>query len=268
MRDGSDIHHLYNVTLEDLYNGRECALGVMLDRCCPTCSGSSLRPGTRLSQCTACKGTGKGTNQQCPLCGGRGYALPKELRCQSCRGKGTKKQSEKLVFSVEKGMVDRQRIVLSGESHQGMTVRPGSVIIELCTVAHSSFKRIGNDLYYKRELSLLEALTEFEFLVSHLDGRELRVAGKGVIAPGHTRMVESEGMPHYTRPASRGNLYVQFDVAFPTSPLSKQQQKLLKKVFPVAVPLPLADEVVDAPLVPCTNQTQPEELANDGCAQQ
>ncbi|XP_010789173.1 dnaJ homolog subfamily A member 2-like [Notothenia coriiceps] len=67
------------------------------------------------------------------------------------------------------------------------------------------------------KLGLVEALCGFQFMLKHLDGRQIVVkypAGK-VIEPAAVRVVRGEGMPQYRNPFEKGDLYVKFDVQFP-----------------------------------------------------
>ena len=41
---------------------------------------------------------------------------------------------------------------------------------------HPKFKRIGADLYYKKKITLLEALTGFNFTIEHLDNAKFIVS--------------------------------------------------------------------------------------------
>ena len=47
---------------------------------------------------------------------------------------------------------------------------------------HSLFKRLGADLFIKKEITLLEALTGMNFEITHLDGHKVKV----VTMPGET----------------------------------------------------------------------------------
>ena len=48
---------------------------------------------------------------------------------------------------------------------------------------HSTFKRIGTDLFYEKSISLVEALCGTRFHLAHLDDRSLEVSSSGVIKP-------------------------------------------------------------------------------------
>lgn len=51
---------------------------------------------------------------------------------------------------------------------------------------HPKFKRKGDDLFLEHSLILTEALCGFQFVVSHLDGRQLLIKSSSgeVVKPG------------------------------------------------------------------------------------
>lgn len=84
---------------------------------------------------------------------------------------------------------------------------------------HDRFELRGKNLYTKINITLQEALCGFDrILFKHIDGRGIRVkhAAGSVIQPGSFKTILNEGMPTYRRPDDRGNLYIQFQVDFPT----------------------------------------------------
>lgn len=62
----------------------------------------------------------------------------------------------------------------------------GDLIVRLITEKHSSFERKGADLFYKKTISLYEALTGVTFVINHLDGHKYTVTTSNgeVISPG------------------------------------------------------------------------------------
>lgn len=52
----------------------------------------------------------------------------------------------------------------------------GDVLLIVIIEPHPVFKRVGADLFMKKEISLVEALTGFNFEISHLDGHKIKVA--------------------------------------------------------------------------------------------
>lgn len=72
----------------------------------------------------------------------------------------------------------------------------------------------------KVQITLSESLLGFSrILIKHLDGRGIQVSSeKGkMIKPGETIVIKGEGMPQYKNPDQRGDLYVVFEVEYPSA---------------------------------------------------
>jgi len=79
------------------------------------------------------------------------------------------------------------------------------------------FKRKGADLLMEKEITLLEALTGVDFVITHLDGAKVRIKNTPgeVIKPDEIKTVEDKGLPFHKQSYKNGNLFVLFKVKFP-----------------------------------------------------
>ena len=70
-------------------------------------------------------------------------------------------------------------------------VEPGDVVIVLQQLDHNVFTREGNNLLMTKTIPLTEALCGLQFVVHHLDGRDLVVSSQlgEVIKPGWCRLL-------------------------------------------------------------------------------
>ena len=71
----------------------------------------------------------------------------------------------------------------------------------------------------EKEITLLQALTGVDFVLTHLDGKKIRIKNKPgeVIKPDEIKTVEGHGMPYHKQTFKSGNLFVVFKVVFPDS---------------------------------------------------
>jgi DnaJ homolog subfamily A member 2 len=62
----------------------------------------------------------------------------------------------------------------------------GDIIFVLQQKEHPKFKRKGDDLFYEHALTLTESLCGFQFVLTHLDNRQLLIKSKPgeVVKPG------------------------------------------------------------------------------------
>jgi DnaJ family protein A protein 2 len=74
-------------------------------------------------------------------------------------------------------------------------------------------------LLIEKEITLLQALTGVDFVLTHLDGKKIRIKNKPgeVIKPDEIKTVEGHGMPYHKQTFKSGNLFVVFKVVFPDS---------------------------------------------------
>lgn len=266
---GEDTMHPLKVSLEDMYVGKTTKLQLSKNVICGPCKGIGGKPGS-VAPCKDCHGQGiKVSYQQiapnmtrqfqsrCPTCQGQGETINDKDKCPKCKGKKVLNETKILEVHVEKGMRENQKIYFRGEGDQQPDTQPGDVVIVLQQKPHDVFQRTGDDLVIKHEITLTEALCGFEFVVKHLDGRDLLVRhlpGE-VIKPGDLKGIQGEGMPQYKNPFEKGNLYIKFDVVFPENNFASEEQLLkLESVLPPrpAFVMPTGDDVEEVNLMEYT----------------
>ncbi len=148
--------------------------------------------------------------------------------CKPCNGKKIKKETKKIQVEVDKGAPNQDKYVKHGEGDEVPGAEAGDVIVILAEKKHKLFKRKGADLFMDKEITLIEALTGLDFVLTHLDGRKVRIQNKPgeVIKPDSMFTVENLGMPFHKRTYQHGNLIIQFKIKFPTMIDAKSSQLL------------------------------------------
>jgi DnaJ family protein A protein 2 len=255
---GEDVVFKSKVTLQQLYEGHKRPLRLTRKVICAECSGKG---GSEVVVCSQCDGhgvqvkirqIGPGMVQQmqstCDKCKGQGEVCPERAKCKKCNGAKTIKQKEILDLWISPGMTNNEKIRFREKADEAPGTTPGDVIVVLELEEHPYFKRRNNDLLYEKEITLVEALTGFEFYITHLDGRVLRVASSdasGIVKPGDIKVIEQEGMPLNRNPHMKGNLYITFKILFPrSSELSPEARKTLLEILPA--PTKMDDIPADA----------------------
>jgi DnaJ family protein A protein 2 len=243
---GKDITRGLPVALDELYNTVERVIKVTRSRLCKACDGVGASKRDAVTKCNTCHGqgvvlqtrkVGPGFVQQfqthCPDCKGKGEKVDPEFICKPCNGKRVVEEQSSLNIYIDKGMKDGQKITFDGQADEQPGIQPGSIVFVLQQKPHAVFERDGINLFMKKRIPLVSALTGCEFVVTHLDGRFLHVSTEpgDVVRPGSFKMIEREGMPTYRDPFNKGHLYIQFEVEFPES-FSEQILKSVKEAFP------------------------------------
>ncbi|KAK3034384.1 hypothetical protein RJ639_033988 [Escallonia herrerae] len=264
-RKGEDVVHSLKVSLEDLYKGTSKKLSLSHNVICSRCKGKGSKSGASM-QCSGCQGTGMKVSirhlgpsmiQQmqhpCNECKGTGESISDRDRCPQCKGEKVIQEKKVLEVHVEKGMQNGQKITFPGEADEAPDTVTGDIVFVLQQKEHPKFKRKGDDLFVEHTLALAEALCGFQFILTHLDGRQLLIKSnpgevvKPAISGKHAdqfKAINDEGMPMYQRPFMKGKLYIHFTVEFPDS-LSPEQVKGLQAVLPAKPSVASTDMELD-----------------------
>ena len=252
-RKTKSVLQAMEVSLEDIFMGKEKYLEIKRYRICKKCKGNGSKDPNANTKCPGCNGkrvklvvqrmgnTILQSQQTCPDCRGEGYIIKNEDKCPTCKGQKLNQESKTLKILLDKGAPDGKRYTFEGESDEMPGYDPGDVIIEIRIKKHPVFERTGADLTMKADISLLEALTGFQLLINHLDGRHVLINSKKgeIIKPGVIKTVKECGMPFFDHPTRFGNLYIKFNIHFPKS-LKEDQKEALFELFP-KITLPIKD---------------------------
>lgn len=113
--------------------------------------------------------------QNCDKCNGQGQIIGEGGKCTVCEGKKILEKEKKITVSIEKGTPNNFPIKVPGEGNEIPDALPGDLIFVTQEKKHDVFERKGADLFMKKNINLVEALTGFEFNVKHLDGEQYKI---------------------------------------------------------------------------------------------
>ena len=220
---GKTVKQNLTVSLDDLYKGKKVRLNITRKKL----DGPSIR-------CNACNGQGMTVKimQIAP-----GVIQQMQSTCRNCSGSGNsckfKNVSEIVTIHVEKGSSNGTTIKLSEMGDEIPNGTPGDILFVISEKKHPLFKRSGHDLLIKKDISLLQSLSGFEFCINTLDGRSIMIKTPQnyVVKPPNisfddtsisctptVMMVKNEGMPKpNTGGLEFGNLFVVFNIIYPDS---------------------------------------------------
>lgn len=171
----------------------------------------------------------------CDECNGSGEQVDEKNKCKTCDGKKVLKEKKILEVQIDKGAPNGEKYVFHGEADEFPSMEPGDVVIQVQEEKHELFKRKGADLLIEKEISLLEALTGVDFVLTHLDGRKIRIKNQpgDVIKPDDIKTVEGYGMPYHKQTYKFGNLFVVFKLVFPKELKKDQIEKISQALTPI-----------------------------------
>jgi DnaJ homolog subfamily A member 2 len=239
------ILHQMKVTLEDVYKGNTKYLQISRYRICTSCKGTGSNKPDANTKCQGCEGKGMKTVRkqipmgiiqqtvQCNDCGGEGTQIRDKDKCKECKGQKVIQKSTALEIQIDRGAPDGKRYTFAKESDEFPNVEPGDVVVEIVIESNKKFLRKGADLVYSIDISLIESLTGFSSIITHLDGRKILVRSRPgeILTPGVLKTIRDAGMPFFEANHRFGNLYLAFNIIFPDK-LNKDQLELIKKVIP------------------------------------
>jgi DnaJ-class molecular chaperone len=135
-----------------------------------------------------------------------------------------------LEINIKPGWKAGTTITFPNEGDERPGVTPGDIIFVVTEKPHSRFKRSGNDLIYKHNITLKQALTGFIMEIQTLDNRKLRIPINKIASSDYVHKISNEGMPISKNKYSKGDLLVEFNVQFP-SYLNENQKKFVNECF-------------------------------------
>lgn len=80
----------------------------------------------------------------------------------------------------------------------------------------TNYKRVKSDLNLQIDMSLEEALLSRPIQFTTLDGRSISINLDKMITPQTVHKIEGEGMPKLSNSTEKGDLYINFNIIFPT----------------------------------------------------
>ncbi|CBI36928.3 hypothetical protein VitviT2T_009583 [Vitis vinifera] len=207
---GDDVIVELDATLEDLYMGG--SLKVWREK-----NVLKPAPGKRRCNCrneVYHKQIGPGMFQQMT-----------EQVCEQCPNVKYEREGYFITVDIEKGMQDGQEVVFYDDGEPIVDGEPGDLKFRIRTAPHDQFRREGNDLHTTVTITLVQALVGFEKTIKHLDEHLVNIGSKGITKPKEVRKFKGEGMPlHFS--TKKGDLYVTFEVLFPSSLTEEQKTKI------------------------------------------
>lgn len=198
-----DINHVINVTLEDLYKGKEVNLLIRRNIICLECKGNQY-------------------NETCKV-------------CSKCHGEKLIEEKKIITVNIEPGMEDGEKITFYGCSDEDLYKETGNFVVCLHQVDHPVFKRKKDNLLMTKKINLYDALAGSKIKIDLLDGRSVLLAPdpNEIIKKDSAIKIEHEGMQKRNDISEKGDLFIKFEVEFPTkSQISPQLLNELRKCFP------------------------------------
>ncbi|MEO7102957.1 MAG: molecular chaperone DnaJ [Gemmatimonadaceae bacterium] len=240
-RTGSDIRITLGLTLQEVATGVEKPVTIKLLNPCDVCSGTGAEPGTNVTTCPTCKGSGEVRRAQqsffgpvvsvsvCPNCAGDGKVVASP--CKKCRGEGRVRSEEQVKIKVPAGVATGQYMTLRGVGNAGPRGGPrGDILVVFEVDEDDRFERDGEDV-------LTEVLVTYPQLALGADVEVPTVtATVSLHVPpgtqsGHVMHLRGKGLPRINA-SGTGDLHVRLQLWTPDT-VSEEESKLLRQLHDI-----------------------------------
>ncbi|XP_060767353.1 dnaJ heat shock protein family (Hsp40) member A3b [Neoarius graeffei] len=150
------LEYVMELTFTQAAKGVNKEITVNIEDDCPRCHGKGHEPGTKVTRCHYCNGTGMESanagpfmmRSTCRRCGGRGSIII--TPCVMCRGTGLTKQKKTLMVPVPAGVEDGQTVRMSVGNKQ--------IYITFRVQRSPVFRRDGVDIHSDMMISVAQAI--------------------------------------------------------------------------------------------------------------
>lgn len=240
--EGDDLRLDIEVDFEQAIFG--CEKEIKFDHLenCPECGGTGAEKGSQPTTCPTCHGTGQvkqvmrtplGSIAQivtCPDCQGKGKKITNP--CKACKGHGKLQKEKKLTIKIPAGVDNMSKIRVSREGDAGTNGGPaGDLYVVLHVKSSDYFKREGNDVYSRLDITPAQAVLGDEVVIKTLDG-EKKITVQAGVQSGNSIKIKGAGVPYIQRPSQRGDHIVIVAVKTPTK-LSEEERALYRKLYEI-----------------------------------
>ena len=232
---GQDILHGIDLTLEEVAKGAEKEIRLKHIKECSNCKGSGAEPGSLLTKCQKCRGSGYitivrssmfariQTVSACDECGGRGKTPGKT--CKGCNGKGGVVAYDSIKVDIPHGVVDGMRLRLSGAGDYS-SGGSGDLYLDMHVLKHKDFERDGDNIITNVTIPFYDAISGGEVTAPILGGSQKIAIDPGT-QPGARIILDRKGIKGF-RNNLPGDEIVNINIEIPKN-LSDSEKELIKK---------------------------------------
>jgi DnaJ-class molecular chaperone len=133
-------------------------------------------------------------------------------------------EKETIYVDIPEGVDNNEAILLRDKGNVFSETNKGDIRVIIKVENNTELKREGLNLIFLKTLTLKESLCGFTFTIHHINGKEYKINNQNtVISPNYRKVVQNLGFKRGNR---NGNLYIIFNVEFPTSLTDVQIEKL------------------------------------------
>ena len=233
-----------NLTLKEIYNGKSNEILVDVGGKCKHCIGKKYIREEDLIKCDKCKGSGHISvikqlgphmiqQSNIPCSCKTGYIIQDDNKCKYCNDVGSKVKKRKYNINITKGTQDGEIIKIScGGEYDNNYDEPGDLIFKINIIQDEHILRVNDNIIYKMNIGLVDALCGFKFTYTHFDDAELLLEVAKNIIPNRDFILKGYGFPVKNNNNNvYGDIIFKFNIVFPQN-LPDKNKTYIKKLLP------------------------------------
>lgn len=237
-RRGRDIETTIKLKFDEAVFGTEKELVLSRLERCENCKGSGAEPGSKITTCATCNGSGEVravrntilgqvmTSHACTRCNGEGKTP--ERRCHKCDGTGRLKKTDAIKLKVPPGVDNGSTLRVTDKGEAGINGGEyGDLYVNIEVEKSKDYARDGYDIYSEHEITITQAVLGDELPIRTLYG-EIKLKIPAGTQPGKVFRLREYGIKKL-KSDERGDHYVKVTIMIPTK-LSKEEKELYEKL--------------------------------------
>ncbi len=235
---GVDLEAVARLTLEETVAGVAKDVTVRTAVPCDTCQATGASPGSNVSRCEQCGGTGQVrqvrqsilgqmvSTSTCPRCAGEGVEIASP--CTDCSGEGRRVEEQTYNVDIPAGVGDGATLRLTGRGAVGPRGgAAGDLYVQVEVEEHPVFARDGDNLLAELHVAVTQAALGASVAFTAIDG-EITVEVPAGAQTGKRYRIRDQGVTRL-RGRGRGDLMLTLIVDTPTE-LTAEQEELLRQL--------------------------------------
>ncbi len=229
---GHDLSLGLNITLKEAFLGTKKEIGIYRYSRCKGCDGMGAAPGSKISTCSTCNGTGQRSSQQgffsysypCSACSGHGYTIGSP--CRECSGQSRKQNHERIEVNIPRGIYDGAQLRVPEKGDAGtFGGKSGDLYLKISVLGDSRFIRRGIDIVAELLLNFPQLVAGCKVKFENIDGTKIDLVIPKGCQVGKEIMVPGQGFFALDR-QKRGDLYVKIGCLIPTKLSSRAKEAI------------------------------------------
>ncbi len=235
---GVDLEVVAHLDLEDAVAGVAKDVAVRTAVPCDTCEATGARPGSDVSRCDQCGGSGQVrqvrqsilgqmvSTSTCPRCAGEGVEIASP--CDDCSGEGRRVEEQTYNVDIPAGVGEGSTLRLTGRGAVGPRGGgAGDLYVQVEVKEHDVFIRDGENLLAELHVAATQSALGATVDFTTIDG-DVTVDVPSGAQTGKQYRIRDAGVPRL-RGRGRGDLLLTLVVDTPTD-LTAEQEELLRQL--------------------------------------